>query len=46
MPDEVGELRDASGNPDGIRKALAEIDDAFADGLDPDEIAQISGRLK
>lgn len=46
MPDEVGELRDASGNPDGIRQALAEVDDAFADGLDPDEIAQISDQLK
>ena len=46
MPDEVGELRDASGNPEGIRKALAEVDDMFADGLDSSEIAQISGRLK
>ncbi len=44
--DEVAELCEASGNPDGIRQALAEIDDTFADGLDPDEISQISDRLK
>ena len=46
MPDEVAELREASGNADGIKKAISEADDAFADGLDPDDIAQISGKLK
>ena len=46
MPDEVAELREAAGNADGIKKAISEADDAFADGLDPDEIAQISSRLK
>ena len=46
MPDEVGDLRDASGNPDAIRQALSEIDDVFSDGLAPDEVSQISDRLK
>ena len=46
MPGEVAELRDAAGNADGMKKAISEADDAFADGLDPDEIAQISARLK
>jgi len=46
MPGEVVELRNASGNADGIKQAIAEADDAFADGLDVDEIAQISSRLK
>jgi len=46
MPDEVAELRDAAGNADGIKQAISEADDAFANGLDPEEIAQISGKLK
>jgi hypothetical protein len=45
MPDEVAELCEVSGNPDGIKAAIAEVDDGFADGLDPDEISQISSRL-
>lgn len=46
MPDEVAELRAAAGSPDGIKEAIAEADDAFAEGLNADEIAQISDRLK
>jgi len=46
MPGEVADLREASGNPEGIKQAIAEADNAFAAGLDPDEIAQISGKLK
>lgn len=46
MPGEVAELRDASGNPEGIKQAIAEADHAFAGGLDSDEIAQIASRLK
>jgi len=46
MPNEVFDLREVSGNPEKIKEAIAEVDDAFADGLDPEEIAQISGRLK
>lgn len=46
MPGEVAELRDAAGNADGIKQAISEADDAFAEGLDADEIAQISSKLK
>ena len=46
MPDEVAEICEASGNPDSIRQAIAEADDGFADGLDPEELAQIAARLK
>ena len=46
MPNEVTALRDASGNPDGVRESLAEIDSSFAEGLAADEIAQVSGELK
>ena len=45
MPGEVGQLRDASGNPDAIRQALAQVDAGFAEGLDPEEIDQISNEL-
>ncbi len=46
MPDEVHQLQDASGNPDGIKSALAQIDSCFAEGLDPEEVEQISRELK
>ncbi len=46
MPGEVADLREASGNADGIKQAIAEADDTFAEGLDADEIAQIAGKLK
>ena len=46
MPNEVAELREVSGNADEIKKAIAEVDDAFAEELDPDEISQIADRLK
>lgn len=42
IPDEVSQLRDASGDRDVIRQALAEIDPDFAEGLDSEEIDQIS----
>ncbi len=45
MPDEVSQVRDASGNPDAIRQALARIDSDFAEGLDSEEIGQISNEL-
>lgn len=46
MPDEVSALRDAAGDQDAIRSALAEVDPDFAGGLEPGEIAQVSTRLK
>ena len=46
MPGEVAELRDASGDEAGMKQAISEADDAFADGLNADEMAQIANRLK
>ncbi len=46
MPDEVGAVRGASGDPDAIRRALSEVDSGFAEALGPDEVAQLSKRLK
>ena len=46
MPDEVSTLKEASGNSDGIKQAIAKIDPAFAEGLDSDEIDQVSNELK
>ena len=46
MPDEVSQLRDASGDADGIKKAIAEVDSSFAEGLDAGEVDQVSGKLK
>ncbi len=46
MPDEVNALRDAAGDQEAIRNALAEVDPDFAGGLEPGEIAQVSKRLK
>ena len=46
MPDEVSALRDAAGDQDAIRSALAEVDPDFAGGLQLAEIAQVSTRLK
>jgi hypothetical protein len=42
---EVSQLRDASGNPDAMRQILAQIDPGFAEGLDSDEIDQVSNDL-
>lgn len=46
MPDEVKNLRKASGNPDAARQVLAEADAGFAEALAPDELAQLAARLK
>ena len=45
IPNEVSQVRDASGNPDAVRQALAKIDAGFAEGLDSAEIAQLSSEL-
>ena len=45
IPDEVSQVRNASGNPDAIRTALAQIDTSFAEGLDSEEINQVSNEL-
>jgi len=46
VSDEVSQIRDASGNPDTIRQTLAQIDSGFAEGLDSEEIGQISNELE
>ncbi len=46
VPGEVSQIRDASGNPDTVRQTLAQIDSGFAEGLDPEEIGQISNELR
>jgi len=45
IPDEVSQVRAASGKPDAIRQALAQIDPDFAEGLDSEEIDQVSNEL-
>ena len=46
MPDEVNAVRDATGDQEAIRSALAEVDSAFAEGLDLAEVTEVSDRLK
>ncbi len=45
MPDEVSSQRDASGNPDSIKEALGKVDSDFAQGLDSEQINQVSDEL-
>ena len=45
MPDEVAGLRDAGGDPDKVRSALADVDSSFAGKLDADEVGQIAAKL-
>ncbi len=45
MPDEVGGLRKASGNPENIKQILAEVDSGFAESLEPEELDQISKEM-
>jgi hypothetical protein len=42
---EVSQVRDASGNPDAMRQILAQIDPGFAEGLNPEELDQVSKDL-
>ncbi|MCX6983136.1 MAG: hypothetical protein NT118_00090 [Lentisphaerae bacterium] len=46
MPDEVRDLRVASGNPDSAKQVLAQVDSGFAESLSPDELKQLAARLK
>jgi len=45
MPDEVAGLRDASGDAEAVRQALASVDSGFAETLAHEQIKQISGEL-
>ena len=42
MPDEIGEVRNASGQTAIIKQALAEVDSSFADALTPEELQQLA----
>ena len=42
---EVSQVQHASGNPDTIRRVLAQIDTGFAHGLNSEEIDQVSNEL-
>lgn len=45
IPNEVDQLREASGKPDAVRQALAQIDAGFAEGLDAADLDQVSNEL-
>ena len=45
MPDEVNTLREASGTPQAIKEALAEIDAGFSEDLGAEELDQLSSEL-
>ena len=46
MPDEVRDLRVASGNPDSAKQILPQVDSDFAESLSPDELKQLAARLR
>ncbi len=46
MPDEVGDMRKNLTDPKAIKRALEEVDPAFARSLDDQEINQLSKDLK
>lgn len=46
MPDEVAQLRQASGDSEKSREILAQVDAAFSESLDTEEMHQISHEIK
>ena len=46
MPDEVAQLRQASGDSEKSKAILGQIDAAFADGLDNEELSQLADEIK
>jgi hypothetical protein len=44
MPDEVAGIRDAT-DPEAVKKAIGEVDAAFAKTLDAAELAQVAKKL-
>ena len=46
MPGEVSALREASGDPDAIKKAISEVDPSFADALDAGEVDDLAKSIK
>lgn len=45
MPDEVEALRQAAGDAGALRRALAEVDEAFAKSLSSEELASLAQRI-
>lgn len=46
VPDEVAQLREASGDTEKSRTILAQIDAAFSESLDTKELHQLSDEIK
>ena len=46
MPNEIGEVRDASGEAETIKRVLDEVDSGFAAALTPEELQQLSATFK
>lgn len=46
MPNEVGDVRQASGKLDVVKQALADVDADFAAGLGVEDLQQVSATLK
>ena len=46
MPEEVGQLRQACGDSEKSKAILAQIDAAFSDSLDNEELNQLSDEIK
>jgi len=46
MPDEVSDVRDAAGNTEALKQAVAEADEIFSASLTPEELAQLTASLK
>ncbi len=46
MPDEVAQIKEASGDSEKIRVVLANIDNGFAGSLSLEELSQISSEVK
>ena len=46
MPDEVAQLRQASGDTKKSKAILAQIDASFSESLDTEELHQLSDEIK
>ena len=46
MPDEVGAVRNATGQSNAIKSAIAEVDPDFAATLDVEDLQQLARTLK
>jgi len=46
MPDEVSDVRDASGDNAALKQVVAGADEGFAESLTSEELAQLTAQLK